>query len=76
MQVETGLIITFPGLVCISLGLSQPLFFSPAYLAFYIASEQHDGLVQRGQLLFPIDNLEWFHFAEVSERQNGLPTIL
>lgn len=27
MQVETGLIITFPGLVCISLGLSQPLFF-------------------------------------------------
>lgn len=34
--------------------------FSPAYLDFYIASEQHYILVQRDQLLFPIDNLKWF----------------
>lgn len=32
----------------------------PAYLDFYIASEQQYILVQRDQLLFPIDNLKWF----------------
>lgn len=42
-------LIAFPGLMYVSLGLSQSLFFfpPPGYLAFHIASEQHSVLVKR-----------------------------